>query len=64
MARNTSLEFASVQYRFATLSHPFSNNEFTHVFSMESLYYYSNMPAALREIHRVIAAGGLFVTAI
>jgi hypothetical protein len=31
---------------------------------MESLYYYSNMLAALREIHRVLCDGGRFVTVI
>jgi hypothetical protein len=31
---------------------------------MESLYYYSNMLAALREIHRVLAPNGFFVTVI
>jgi hypothetical protein len=31
---------------------------------MESLYYYSNMIGALREIQRVLKSGGLFVTVI
>jgi hypothetical protein len=31
---------------------------------MESLYYYGNMAAALCEIHRVLAPGGLFVSVI
>jgi hypothetical protein len=31
---------------------------------MESLYYYTNIVAALREIHRVLENGGLFVTVI
>jgi arsenite methyltransferase len=65
LARSTSLEFPNVQYEVATAeSLPFSDNEFTQVFSMESLYYYSNMVAALREIHRVTTDGGSFVTVI
>ena len=31
---------------------------------MESLYYYADMSQALREIHRVLAPGGLFVTVV
>ena len=31
---------------------------------MESLYYYTNIVAALREIHRVLDNNGLFVTVI
>jgi hypothetical protein len=31
---------------------------------MESIYYYSNMPAALREIHRVLENGAEFVSVI
>jgi hypothetical protein len=31
---------------------------------MESLYYYSNCIAALRELHRTVKPGGVFVTVI
>jgi hypothetical protein len=31
---------------------------------MESLYYYTNIRAALREIHRVLGDGGIFATVI
>jgi SAM-dependent methyltransferase len=65
VAADSSAAFDNIEYRVATAeSLPFSDNEFTHVFSMESLYYYSNMLAALREIRRVTANGGLFVTVI
>jgi ubiquinone/menaquinone biosynthesis C-methylase UbiE len=43
---------------------PFETNEFTHAFSMESLYYYRNIPKALTEIHRVMKPGGLFAAVV
>ena len=43
---------------------PFTDGEFTHAFSMESLYYYADMSAALSEIKRVLKPGGLFVTVV
>ncbi len=65
LARKSSLQFPNVSYKVASAeSLPFRNDEFTHAFSMESLYYYSNMLAALREIHRVVSSGGTFVTVI
>ena len=65
LAADTSREFSNVEYRVATAEHlPFRDDEFTHAFSMESIYYYSNMLAALREIHRVLVQGGYFVTVI
>jgi len=41
---------------------PFADGEFTHAFSMESLYYYADMSAALKEIRRVLRPGGQFVS--
>jgi len=65
LSRETSKSYPNVEYKVASAEElPFRNDEFTHAFSMESLYYYSNMMAALREIHRVIVPGGLFVTVI
>ena len=65
VARASSTRYQNVKFELASAeSLPFRDDEFTHVFSMESLYYYSNMLAALREIRRVLANGGLFVTVI
>ena len=65
LAAESSSSFQNVEFRVATAEElPFSDNEFTHTFSMESLYYYSNMIAALREIRRVLVDGGTFVTVI
>ena len=65
LARETSLLFPNVDYQLASAEQlPFADKEFTHVFSMESLYYYANIPAALKEIHRTLRAGGIFVTVI
>jgi SAM-dependent methyltransferase len=43
---------------------PFNNEEFTHAFSMESIYYYPDVGAALKEVHRVLMPGGLFVAVV
>ena len=65
LAADTSKEFSNIEFKVATAeSLPFRNDEFTHAFSMESIYYYSNMLAALREIHRSLVQGGHFVTVI
>jgi len=65
VAARQSNGFPNVEFKVATAEAlPFRDEEFTHAFSMESLYYYSNMVAALREIHRVLADGGVFVTVI
>lgn len=65
VARSTSTSFSNLSFEVASAeSLPFPDNEFTHAFSMESLYYYSNMSAALREIHRVLDHQGRFVTVV
>jgi len=65
LARSSSGDFSNVDFRVASAEAlPFTDEEFTHAFSMESLYYYSNLSAALREIYRVLADEGQFVTVI
>lgn len=64
-ARSTSSTCKNVRFEIASAeSLPFSDNEFTHAFSMESLYYYSNVATALKEIYRVLANNGQFVTVV
>jgi SAM-dependent methyltransferase len=65
VARDSSSSFANVAFRVASAERlPFSDGQFTHAFSMESLYYYKDIPAALREIKRTLAPGGLFVVVV
>ena len=65
VARSESSDYANVSFEVASAeSLPFPDSEFTHAFSMESLYYYSNMAIALKEIHRVLKDGGRFVTVV
>jgi SAM-dependent methyltransferase len=65
LARSTSSVYSNVTFEVATAEHlPFEDSEFTHAFSMESLYYYSNISVALKEIHRVLQNGGRFVTVV
>jgi ubiquinone/menaquinone biosynthesis C-methylase UbiE len=65
IAHESSASFSNIEFHVASAeSLPFSDGEFTHAFSMESLYYYDDMPGALREIKRVLAPGGLFVTVV
>jgi arsenite methyltransferase len=64
-ASAASAGFNNLEFRVAnTEDLPFNDSEFTHAFSMESLYYYANLPAALKELHRVLTSGGLFVTVV
>jgi ubiquinone/menaquinone biosynthesis C-methylase UbiE len=64
-ARESSKDFANIDFEIASAEQlPFTDDEFTHGFSMESLYYYTNIPKALSEIHRVLKPGGLFVTVV
>lgn len=65
LAQESSLLFPNVDYQLASAEKlPFADGEFTHTFSMESLYYYANIPAALNEIYRTLRAGGIFVTVV
>lgn len=65
LAQETSSSFSNIEFHVASAEKlPFKDNEFTHAFSMESLYYYHDMAAALREIKRVLQDGGQFVTVV
>ncbi len=65
VARKSSGQFSNIQYQVASAERlPFPDNDFTHAFSMESLYYYSNIVAALKEINRVLQPKGFFVTVL
>jgi SAM-dependent methyltransferase len=65
LAQSTSSTFPNVDFKVASAEAlPFTDGEFTHAFSMESLYYYSNMGAALQEIYRVLGKGGKLVTVV
>ena len=65
LAREASQACAHVHFRMASAEHlPFADGEFTHAFSMESLYYYADISKALKEIQRVLKPGGLFVAVV
>jgi len=65
LARESSAKYANVDFEVASAEQlPFGDHEFTHAFSMESLYYYRNVPKALSEIHRVLKTGGPFVAVV
>jgi len=64
-ARETSVDFANVEFEVASAEKlRFKDGEFSHAFSMESLYYYADVLVALKEIKRVLEPGGLFVTVV
>src|SRR6185295_19922126 len=51
LARESSSSFSNVEFREASAEKlSFTEAEFTHAFSMESLYYYSDILGALKEI--------------
>jgi len=65
LARESSAAFANVEFREASAEKlPFAEEEFTHAFSMESLYYYSDILQALKEIRRVLKSGGKFACVV
>jgi SAM-dependent methyltransferase len=65
LARESSAAFPNLEFREASAEKlSFAEEEFTHAFSMESLYYYADVPAALKEIRRVLAPGGRFVCVV
>ena len=65
VARAASPSQPNVDFEIASAEQlPFTDHEFTHAFSMESLYYYRNIPQSLKEIHRVLKPGGLFVAVV
>lgn len=65
IARETSADFSNVEYRVASAENlPFLDGEFSHAFSMESIYYYADVLVALKEIRRVLEPGGVFVTVV
>src|SRR5207302_11059159 len=48
LARESSRSVPNVDFEIASAEQlPFDDHEFTHAFSMESLYYYRNIPKAL-----------------
>ncbi len=65
LARDTSQGCSNVEFRVASAEDlPFDDGAFTRAFSMESIYYYADMPRALKEIRRVLQPGGRFITVV
>ncbi|HWP55278.1 MAG TPA: class I SAM-dependent methyltransferase [Pyrinomonadaceae bacterium] len=65
LARESSRSHPNTDFEVASAEQlPFPDNEFTYAFSMESLYYYRNIPKALKEIQRVLKPGGSFFAVV
>ncbi|HKP48051.1 MAG TPA: class I SAM-dependent methyltransferase [Pyrinomonadaceae bacterium] len=65
IAIESSSSFPDIEFREASAEKlPFAENEFTHAFSMESLYYYADVSTALKEIRRVLKPGGRFISVV
>jgi arsenite methyltransferase len=65
VARGESAGYPNLEFQVASAEQlPFADAEFTYAFSMESLYYYTDIAAALAEIRRVLSKGGLFVSVV
>jgi len=60
-----SADYPNVEFQVASAEQlPFGDSEFSHAFSMESLYYYTDIERALAEIRRVLNPGGLFMAVV
>ncbi len=65
LARESSGSFSNVEFREASAEKlSFAEAEFTHAFSMESLYYYGDILRALQEIRRVLKPAGKFACVV
>lgn len=65
LAREESVDCPNLEFQVASAEQlPFNEAEFTHAFSMESLYYYADIERALGEIRRVLKPSGLFVAVV
>jgi ubiquinone/menaquinone biosynthesis C-methylase UbiE len=65
VSSDSSTSFSNIEYRVASAEKlPFADREFSHAFSMESLYYYEDMRSAMKEIARVLEPRGLFVCVV
>lgn len=65
LARESSASFSNLEFREASAEKlSFAEGEFTHAFSMESLYYYGDILRALQEIRRVLKSGGKFACVV
>ncbi|MEO6392458.1 MAG: class I SAM-dependent methyltransferase [Pyrinomonadaceae bacterium] len=65
LSQSETVALANVEFRVASAEAlPFADGEFTHAFSMESIYYYGDMARALTEVRRVICPGGRFVAVV
>ncbi len=65
LARRSSAAYPNAEFRAGSAERlPFDDGEFTHAFSMESIYYYADMLAAIKEVRRVLAPTGLFASVV
>jgi arsenite methyltransferase len=65
LARESSAALPNVEFREASAEKlSFAEAEFTHAFSMESLYYYADVLGALKEIRRVLKPKGKFACVV
>lgn len=65
LARSESVDFDNVEFQVGSAeSLPFTNGEFTHAFSMESVYYYEDPLRAVKEVRRVMSSGGIFAAVV
>jgi ubiquinone/menaquinone biosynthesis C-methylase UbiE len=65
VAQRASTDFPGIDYRVTSAADlPFPAGQFTHVFSMESIYYYPEPAAALKEVYRVLEPNGLFCAVV